>query len=196
MKNFKGEYMNFLSYTLPKFIKRNDFNEHKYLLPIFYTLLFLVSSALNNFIDSIFVIFVVFIVFFCYYIYLIFNIINNDYNFDTKDLNLGKKADKFLKSTTAVYEDEIRFLMSRMDFSIELNSEDYDVVFAEIEEKMKKSYTDLRVVFLCGNYGKDLTKVNIELIEAFLKTVDVNLTKEAILQLEAVGVNVVQSIKK
>lgn len=184
--------MRFLTYTVPKFIKRNELDEHKYLFPFFMVVSMAIISVSKQIGFSTEMVCIAALMPFLYDLYLIFNLSENEYDFDLIELNLSEKASKFVQKTANTYRDEIRFYAHKIttDALSDCGEEERISLLKEINDSIKNHKTDLSVVFMGHTYGTDMKNVDRHLVEMFIKNVDAYFTHESLLSIQTIGVKI------
>lgn len=184
--------MKFFTYTLPKFIKRNGLGEHKYMFPMSIVAgitISLIASQMGVIPQiaraAAFIPFV-------YYLYLVFNLIENEYHFDLSELGLSERAERFLRYAATAYEDDIRFYAHRMTNDVWPGYEEEERIslLKEINKSIKTHKTHLDMKFFGHTYCTDMSNVDRNLVELFVKNVDAYFSHESLLSIRNIGVDV------
>ena len=185
--------VNFFKNELPKFIVHNDFNKHKYLFPIFLAvaitgfahLIWLEWSDVYSFMASFGAVAV-------YYVVLTYQCLN-DFNFDTRELNLSSEAQEVLDGTTQVWRNRITFYLHKITKD-RLEKYTYDEKLRIVKEIKEATYPrnfSGSVIFM-GDYLYVLrdsgAEVDIEFLLLLLRELNLSVQFSQISNFKEIGV--------
>ncbi|MBD80218.1 MAG: hypothetical protein CL840_14990 [Crocinitomicaceae bacterium] len=183
----------YLTYTLPKFLKRNNLDKRRYMIPITVGAVTFIFSLLHLLRADIAISYTLALLPALYYGYLICNLATVNYDFDIAELNLSTDAHKVLSNIAKVSNDDLvfSFLTINKETVGHLSFDEQRRILAEIKTAIALCKTDLTLRFRAGISSEKIEDENVKnFVTQLISKITIEIRFKDVETLRSKGINI------